>query len=47
MRDPLPELYRDVRDAYKTLYISKIYREGKGLRYKPSLLDYTYLNART
>ena len=30
-RDPPPELYRDVRDTYKTPIILSMIREGKGL----------------
>ena len=30
-RDPLPELYRDVRDAYKILILTVRIRMGKGL----------------
>ena len=31
-RDPLPELYRDVRDVYKILILFKRIRTGKGLK---------------
>ena len=40
-RDPLPELYRDVRDAYKILILTVRIRMGKGLRIWRELLRCT------
>ena len=43
-RDPLPELYRDVGDAYKTLSSYRIYEEDgkrvKNLRLAPGAASY-------